>query len=114
MTPKEIHTLFVEALKIFEPNSGHPTDANLQRIRKAIAPILLSIPCDENGGKDNLVGLIMSNTKYTALYGQSFILFKSLAAYNASIDIDANTAERVRVEATHKAYISDHNIYMVA
>ena len=114
MTPKEIHTLFSEALDLFEPVLGHPTDANIQRICESITPILLFIPYDDNGGKDNLVGLIMADAKYTDLYGQSFVRPKRLAVYDASINTDTKNAEHVRVEATHKAHIDNHNVYVAA
>ena len=114
MTPKEIHTLFAEAFEIFEPVYGQPTDANLQLICEAIAPILLSIPYNENGGKENIFGPIMADDKYTALYGHSFIHPKRLAVYDASINTDTKNAEHVRVEATHKAHIDNHNVYVAA
>ena len=114
MTPKEIQTLFAEAFEIFEPVYGQPTDANLQLICEAIAPILLSIPYNENGGKENIFGPIMADDKYTALYGHSFICPKRLAVYDASINLDAKTAKRVHAEATHKACTTNHNIYVAA
>ena len=56
----------------------------------------------------------MADSKYTALYGQSFVRPKRLASYEASINIDALTAECVCAEATHKARIANHKVYVVA
>ena len=67
MMPEEIYTLFAKVLKLFEPVLSQPKDADLQRICEAIVTILLSIPYNENGGKDNLVILIISDAKYTDL-----------------------------------------------
>ena len=114
MTPTEIHTLFSEALDLFEPVSGQTTDANIQLICESITPILLFIPYDDNGGKETIVGLIMADAKYTDLYGQSFVRPKRLAAYDASINIDTKNADHVRAEATHKAHIDNHNVYVAA
>ena len=114
MTPEETHTLFAKTINQFDPMSGQPTDAYLQPIREAVAPILLSIPYGENRGKYNLVGLIMDDAKYNSLYGKYFILPKQRTTYDASINVDAKTAARVRAEATHTARIAHHNIYVVA
>ena len=68
MTPEEIHTLFAKAFELFKPVLGQPTDTDMERIHKDIMHTLLSIPYNENGGKYNLVSLIMADSKYTALY----------------------------------------------
>ena len=54
----------------------------------------------------------MADVKYNALYVQSFIRPKRLAAYDALVSIDAKTSDHVQSEATHKARIVNHNIYV--
>ena len=110
MTPEWVHTLFAETLELFELVSGQPTYTYRQHIREAFALILISIPYNENGGTDNLLVLIMADTKYNAVYEQYFICPKYLAAYNASFTIDAKTAKPVRAEDNHNACIEKHNI----
>ena len=61
MTSEAVHALFAESRKLFEPILGQPQDSDIVRIHRVIAPILLDIPYDKtNGGKDNLVGIIMA------------------------------------------------------
>ena len=56
----------------------------------------------------------MADTNYTALYRQSFVFPKRLATYDALINLDTKTSNRVRTEATHKARIADHSVYVTA
>ena len=58
MTPDEIVAKFSVALDHFEPILDQPSDIDLTRLRKAIAPLLLQIPYDKTGGTHNLIGII--------------------------------------------------------
>ena len=89
MTPEEIVAKFATALDNSEPITDQPSDTNLNRLREAVAPLLLQIPYDETGGKHNLIGLIRSNIAYVARHVKAFLCPKRVGSYNLEIDNDA-------------------------
>ena len=66
MSPEEIVVKFVEAADLFEPIQGQPLDVDITLVRKVLTPILLQIPYDEAEAKNNRIGIILGDAKYTA------------------------------------------------
>ena len=60
MKTEVIQALFSDAQAVFEPISSQPSDADLTRLRAAIAFILYLILYDEELGVHNLVGVILT------------------------------------------------------
>ena len=63
MKMEVIQALFLDAQAVFEPISGQQSDADLARLRAAIASILYLILYDENLGVHNLVGVILTTAE---------------------------------------------------
>ena len=103
MTPDEIVAKFATVVDHLESITEQPLDTNLTRLREAIAPLLLQIPYDETGGKDNLIGIIRSKTAYVKRYGEAFPEPKRVGAYNLEIDDNATAVVWARQEVAHKA-----------
>ena len=61
----DLHMLFKARREAFEVIDGQPTDANLHRIIEELAKFLYPIQFDKEGGKDNLIGLIMDKADYS-------------------------------------------------
>ena len=85
MKKEEIQALFSDAQAVFEPISGQPSDANLTRLRAAIASILYPILYNEELGVHNLVGVILTMAEYKSNYGVIFPTPKRPAIYDATI-----------------------------
>lgn len=60
MTPEEITMLFRTVVVSFEPIVGQPTDNALKALHDVIYPLLLDVPCDEQMGGQNFIGLVES------------------------------------------------------
>lgn len=114
MSPEEIVAKFVEAADLFAPISGQPSDVELTLIREALTPILLQIPYDEAEALDNLVGLILSDAKYSAKYGQEFTPPKRVGAYDETLSDDAKAVVRAKAEARWRAKRLDRTTYDTA
>ena len=91
MKTEVIQALFSDAQAVFEPISGQPSDADVMRLRAAIASILYPILYNEELGVHNLVGVILTTTEYKSKYGVSFLTPKITAIYDATIT--KNTSE---------------------
>ena len=114
MTPEEIVVKFATALDNYEPIMDQPSDTNLNRLREAVAPLLLQIPYDETGGKHNLISLIRLKLAYVTRYGEAFPKPKRVGAYNLEIDDNATAVIRERQEDAHKARRADHATFETA
>ena len=57
----DLNTLFEARCEAFEIVDGQPTDANLHCIAEELEKLLYPIHFDKEGGKHNLIGLIMEN-----------------------------------------------------
>ena len=99
---------FAHALNNFEPITGQPSDTDLKRLREAVAPLLLQIPCDETGTVHNLIGLIRAEAASVSRYGEAFPEPTRVGAYDPNIDNEDTTVIRARIEAAHKARRADH------
>ena len=111
MSPEEIVAKFVEAADLFEPISGQPSDVEITRIRETLTPILLQIPYDDAEARDNLVGLILGDAKYSAKYGQEFKPPKRVGAYDETLSDDAKAVVRAKTEAKWRAKRLDRATY---
>ena len=60
----DLHTLFKARRDVFKIVDGKPTDADLHRILEEITKILYPIQFYKEGGKHNLIGLIMDKADY--------------------------------------------------
>ena len=74
MNPEEIVAKFATVLDNFEPITEQLSDTEPNRLREAVAPLLLQIPYEKTGGKHNLIGLIRLKLAYVARYGEAFPL----------------------------------------
>ena len=55
----DLHMLFKAQREAFEIFDGQPTDVDLHRIVEELAKLVYSIQFDKQGGKHNLISLIM-------------------------------------------------------
>ena len=67
-----LHTLFKSRHEVFEIMDRKPTDANLHCIVEDLSKLLYPIQFDKEGGKYNLIGLIMDKSDYTENFGAPF------------------------------------------
>ena len=114
MTPEEIVAKFAHALNNFELITGQPSDTNLTRLWEAVVPLLIHIPYDETGGKQNLISLIRPKLAYVDRYGKVFPDTKRVGAYGTDIDNNAMPVVRARLEAAHKAKCADRATFETA
>ena len=73
MKSTEIQAAFVALLDTFEPIVGQPTDEDMTRLKSSILQQVVPIPFDGKLGKHNLMGLVLSDSKYKK--GQSLFVF---------------------------------------
>ena len=72
MMPEYIVSKFADALELFEPIEGQPSDVDMTKKREALDPLLLQIPYNKINAKHNLVGIIKDATRYLARYVEAF------------------------------------------
>ena len=94
MSPEELSTIFEAARENFEVENDQPTDAYLVKIRIVITSILLLAPYDKENRNHNLVGIILSTSKYMATHkgNIAFYSFMSPELYDPRIIDDDKTA----------------------
>ena len=114
MKPEELATQFAEATLSFDQIIGQPTDSDIVRIFEALAQILLPVPYDEAHASHNLIGLVYSESEYTAEYVDPFVTPIKPGIYDTNIPEDANEGLRARMEAIHKAVRRDYGLYEAA
>jgi len=114
MKPDEIATQFAEATLSFNQIIGQPADSDIVRIFEAMAQILLPVPYDEAHASHNLIGLLYSETEYTAEYVDPFVTPTKPGIYDTDIPADASDVLRARMEAIHKAVRRDYGLYEAA
>ena len=66
------NTLFEARREVFEIVDGQPTDADLHRIIEDLEKLLYPIQFEKEGGKHNIIGLIMDKADYTNHFGAPF------------------------------------------
>ena len=103
----DLHTLFEAWHEAFKIVNGKPTDSDLYGILEELAKLLCPIQFDKEGGKHNLIGIIMYKANYTERFGAQLTRPKILAIYNISIADGATGAIRAKTEAIHRAHITN-------
>ena len=103
----DLHTLFEARRESFKIVDRHPTDADLHHIVEELAKLLYPIQFDKEGGKHNVIGLIIDKANYTDQFGAPFPRSKSPAIYKKSIAEGATGVIRAKAEAIHYACITD-------
>ena len=76
--------------------------------------LLYTIHFDKEGGKQNLIGLIMDKSDYTNRFGVPFPRPIHLAIYDESIADGATGVIRAKDKAIHRARITDWDMFKVA
>ena len=114
MSPEEIVAKFAGAADLFDPIIGQPSDVDITSIREMLTPVLLQIPYDDADGKDNLIGIILPEDKYTTKYGQAFSSLVRIGAYNETLADDASRVVRAKGEAMWSAKRFDYNTFETA
>ena len=103
----DLHRLFEARLEFFEIVDGHPTDANVHHIVEERANLLYPIQFDKEGGKHNLISLIIDNDDYTERFGTPFPCLKRPSIYDESIADGVTGVIRTKAKAIHRARITD-------
>ena len=96
MTPTEILAKFANYLEQFKPIVGQPSDSDHTRNQEVVAPLLLQISYDETSVVHNLIGLIRTETAYTAHYSTAFPKPARVESYDLSIDNNNTAVVRAR------------------
>ena len=81
----DLHTLFEARRKAFEIVDGQPTDSDLHHIVEELSKLLYTIQFNKEGGKHNLIGLIMDKADYTNCFGAPFPRPNCTTIYDESI-----------------------------
>ena len=84
-----------------------PTDDNMHHTVEELAKLLYPIHFEKEGGKHNLIVLIMDKANYTERFGAQLTRPKILAIYNISIADGTTGAIRAKTEAIHRAHITN-------
>ena len=103
----DLHTMFEARRQAFEIVDGQPTDADLHRSVEKLAKLLYPIQFYNEGGKQNLIGLIMEKYYYTDHLGAPFPRPNRPEIYDKSIANGATDVIRAKSEAIHRACITD-------
>ena len=110
----DLHTLLEARREAFKIVDGQPTDADLHRIVEDMAKLLYPIHFEKEGGKHNLIGLIMDKYKYTKRFGAPFPRPKRLAIYGELIADGATGVICAKSESIHSAQITDWDAFEAA
>ena len=103
----DLHMLFKARREAFKVVVGKPTDADLHRIIEELAKFLYPIQFNKEGGKENLIRLIMDKTDYSERFGAPLPRPKLPAIYDESIANGATGVIRAKAEAIHCTRITD-------
>ena len=103
----DLHTLFEARREAFEIVDGQPTYADLHRIVEELSKLLYPIQFDKEGGKHNLIGIIMDRADCTDRFGALFPRLNRSAIYNESIPDGATGVICAKAKAIHRARITN-------
>ena len=103
----DLHTLFEAWHEAFKIVNGKPTDSDLYGILEELAKLLCPIQFDKEGGKHNLIGIIMYKANYTERFGAPFPRPNRPAIYDESIANGATGVIRAKAKDIHRACITD-------
>ena len=110
----DLHTLFKARRKSFEIIDDQPTYYDLHRIVEELIKILFPIQFDEEGGKHNIIGLIMDKADYINRLGAPFPRPNRPAIYNESIADSVTGVIQAKAKSVHHACIIDWDAFKVA
>ena len=110
----DLHALFEARRESFEVFVEQPTNANLHRIVEELANILYTISLDKEGGKRNLIGLIMDKVESSARFVSLFPHATHPAIYDELIADGATSVIRTEAEDVHRAHITNFDAYEAA
>ena len=110
----DLHTMFEAWREAFEIVDSQPTDADLHRIVEELVKLLYPIQFDKEGGKHNLIGLIMDKADYTDSFGAPFPRPTHPEIYDESIADGAIGVIRAKAKAIHRAHITDWDAFEAA
>ena len=106
-----LHTLFKAWREAFEIVDGHPIDADLHHIVEELVKLLYPTRFVKEGGKHNLIGLIMDKADYTERFGAPLPRPNRPAIYDESTAEGANGVIRATAKAIHRARITDWDAF---
>ena len=108
----DLHTLFKARREVLEILDGKPTYADLHFILEQLAKLLYHIQFDKEGGKHNLIGLIIDKSNYTKRFGAPFSGPNRPAIYDEFIADGATGVIRAKTaEAIHRARITEWDAF---
>ena len=102
---------FDAAREVFEVQEGQPTKNYITMIVEVIGGVLYPLRYDTEGGKDNLLGIILPDPKYVAKFGRSFKRPTHPGVYDKKLKRDEVTVEIRKAEAVWKAKIDDWDLF---
>ena len=110
----DFHTMFEVRREAFKIVDRQPTDADLHRVVEELAKSIYPIQFDKEGGKHNLIGLIMDKYKYTKRFGAPFPRPKRLAIYDESIADGTTGVIHAKTKAIYRTRITDWDAFKAA
>ena len=103
----DLHTLFEVRRKVFKILDGQSTDTDLNCIIEELAKLPYPIQFDNEGGKHNLIVLIMDKANYANILGAPFPHPNRPARYSESIANGATSVIYAKSKAIHCDRITD-------
>ena len=107
----DLHTLFKARRKSFEIIDDQPTYYDLHRIVEELIKILFPIQFDEEGGKHNIIGLIMDKADYINRLGAPFPRPNRPVIYDKSISDGMTGVIGVKAKPIYRARITDWDAF---
>ena len=107
----ELHTLFKAGRDAFEIMDKQPTYSNLNLIVEELEKLLYTIQFYNEGGKQNLISLIMDKANYTKKYGAPFPRLNCPVIYNKSISDSTTGVIHSKAKAIHHTHITDWDAF---
>ena len=107
----DLHTLFEARREGFEIVDVQPTDANPNRVVEEIVKLLYPIQFDKEGGKQNLISLIMDKADYTNRFGAPFPRPNRPVIYDKSISDGMTGVIGVKAKPIYRARITDWDAF---
>ena len=103
----DLHTLIEARYEAFNIVDENQTDVDLNRIIEKLVKLLYPIQFDKEGGKHNIIGLIMDKADYTKRFSALSPRPNHLSIYNELIADGATGV--IRAKAIHCARITEWN-----
>ena len=109
----KIQASFATLLETYEPIIDQPTNKDLNWLEFSAVGVLAPISFDEELGKHNLMGLLLSSNDYKSCHnGYTFWNYETfLAIYDDNIAADASSGVCVKAESKHQAKLNNWRIF---